>query len=729
MLSHPSIVPRKSSIFLLPAILLTSGVVAKSSWQEDKEPVLSATCFVDISALDTHSRYTKTPGTRSSRRGVTSLDQLSQLGAARSQMCPPSVVDLFFKAWYEPLAAATFHTLEVDHLRLPDFQQSRSPTAVSTAFSPDQSHHGPTWEPSRTSLTQGFLFCAKGSSHFFWWWWRKFLENTCISWHVWWKSQQSMIKKGSKSWFGNENEIRAEFVLLLGHKKTLALVLILTSDQRFRILSTCVFCLCSCWHGNQACFFSFGPHEICDFCCWEWESIVFFLISAWGVCPLRPHLRGPALFTCLAHQPNCSPPVFPDASCPLLVLVPAIPEPVPEGAPDATPNSHIVSVHDRAAAPDGKKRVFYMFCLPLCQMRCCDRATTQHRTLHSKHHTPDTTHCTPDTTHITQHTTHTTNCTPHTTHITQHTQHTCDCLNCWGNVVFTHCSEGQSEKIRTAKVNGSNCDTQKKRSDMPRHLIGDAQGRSTENSYSPYLPAKPQPWGRACDNQRGQKTLLILRRAGLVALSLANAAHLPRGNAHVFRRTDIPCGPKKGAYLLDSHSQCEQKLWKHGVLISTACFNLKNQCEHKLGESTAILCGRWRVGEMEVTSGKWCPRAALPSLFPKVWHLFVRHKHRVWRFSHLPGHTSKNTFANTPEGHRSGRASENWGRQHSRETVAVTPEKWRDTSAVTQKNFGGLTEQISGHTQKLSSHNQKPVATPSTISGHTAKSGGHNKAT
>ena len=136
---------------------------------------------------------------------------------------------------------------------------------------------------------------------------------------------------------------------------------------------------------------------------------------------------------------------------------------------------------------------------------------------------------------------------------------------------------------------------------------------------------------------------------------------------------------QKGAYLLDSHSQCEQKLCKHGVLISTACFNLKNQCEHKLGESTAILCGRWRVGEMEVTSGKWCPRAALPSLFPKVWHLFVRHKHRVWRFFHLPVTPPK-----TPS------------RTHLKDTVAVpsdilrdasatTSEKWRDTSAVTPK--------------------------------------------
>ena len=195
MLSHPSIVPRTSSIFLLPAILLTSGVVvAKSSWQEDKQPVLSATCFVDINAFDTHSRYTKTPGTRSSRRGVTSLNELSQLGGTQPGV-PAKCCGFVFQGVVRASRCRHLSHLRSWSPRLPDFQQSRSPTAVSTSFSPDQSHHGPTWEPSRTSLTQRCLFCAKGSSLFFWWWWRKFLGNTCISWHVWWKSQQSMIKK------------------------------------------------------------------------------------------------------------------------------------------------------------------------------------------------------------------------------------------------------------------------------------------------------------------------------------------------------------------------------------------------------------------------------------------------------------------------------------------------------------------------------------------------------
>ena len=45
----------------------------------------------------------------------------------------------------------------------------------------------------------------------------------------------------------------------------------------------------------------------------------------------------------------------------------------------------------------------------------------------------------------------------------------------------------------------------------PRHLMSDAHEWINENlNVRIYSVSKPQPWERASDNQRGQKTLLSL---------------------------------------------------------------------------------------------------------------------------------------------------------------------------------------------------------------------------
>ena len=136
------------------------------------------------------------------------------------------------------------------------------------------------------------------------------------------------------------------------------------------------------------------------------------------------------------------------------------------------------------------------------------------------------------------------------------------------------------------------------------------------------------------------------------------------------------------------------------VLISTACFNLKISASTNCERARPFFVGGggWERWRWPVENGAH-EGPSLPSS-PK-WHLFVRHKHRVWRFFHLPVTPPK-----TPS------------RTHLKDTVAVTSDILRDTSAVTPKI-------LAVSPNKLAVTPKNSAVTPSTISGHTSKSGGH----
>ena len=290
-------------------------------------------------------------------------------------------------------------------------------------------------------------------------------------------------KKGSKSWFCDEHEIRAEFVLLLGHEKTLALELILRFKQAFSHLvhvcflfvfvltreSSMLFLFWSArdlWFlllgmGIHRVFPHFGLREMSVRCDLTWGALRCSRV--WRTSQIAAHqffptLRASHLFwMCPRFQNQC-------------------PKERPTQRQIPTFSACMIGQRRRMA----KSVCFTCFVFHFVKWDAA--AEPPHNTAHC---TANTTHRTQRTAHRTQRTSHSTQRTQRTAHRTRRTSHSTHNRPAIASTVeatwFSHIAlKVKVKKFEQPRLTEVTVTLKKKRSDMPRHLIGDAQGRSTE---------------------------------------------------------------------------------------------------------------------------------------------------------------------------------------------------------------------------------------------------------